>query len=165
MHDTFIQAYDTHADQLYRHCVLRVSDPGLAQDLVQDTFLRAWNTVASGEEVHDMRAYLFRVLRNLIIDHYRKKKPEALEPLLDTGWDPLDTDTPSPLRVSETQEILSAIHQLPDPDKEILILRYVDDLEPKDIATALGLSSNVVSVRITRALEKTRKLLHVTLTP
>ena len=69
----FLEAFDTHADSLFRHACFRLSDRERARDLVQDTFLKAWDYLRGGGEIQNIKSFLYRILHNLIIDEYRKK--------------------------------------------------------------------------------------------
>lgn len=79
----FTQAYEEHADALFRHCYFRVSNRERALELTQEAFMKTWDSVAQGKEINNYRAFLFRVLNNLIIDEYRKKKSTSLDALLE----------------------------------------------------------------------------------
>lgn len=160
----FLQAFDDYADQLFRHCFFRVSDRERALELVQDAFMKSWEYLSRGEEVRQFRPFLYRVLNNLIIDEYRKKKDVSLDAMLeqnDMSLDQIDElgegsfdDAVARLDAKLLQEKLSA---LPQPYQESVTLRYVDGLSPKEIASYLEESENVVSVRIHRGLKMLRK--------
>src|SRR4051812_29307947 len=79
----FTQLYTTEADAIFRYCFIRTSQREVARDLTQDTFMRLWNTLSGDKEIRNCRAFLFTVARNLIIDWYRKKKPESLDILVE----------------------------------------------------------------------------------
>src|SRR3989344_3747748 len=79
---TILDAYEGLGDALYRHCFFRVFNKSRAEELVQETFLRAWQYINEVKDVEHMRAFLYRIANNLIIDNYRKKKEESLDVLL-----------------------------------------------------------------------------------
>jgi len=72
--EEFITYYDSYSRALFQHCYLRVYDWEYAKDLVQDIYLRAWNHLQQGNEVIYMRAFLYRIANNLIIDGARRRK-------------------------------------------------------------------------------------------
>ncbi len=75
----FLALYDETADAVYRHCYFRVHDRELAKDMTQEAYARTWNTLAKGGiEIENLKAFLFRIASNLVIDHYRKKKEASL---------------------------------------------------------------------------------------
>src|SRR3989344_5246570 len=69
----FLDAYQQYADAIYRHCYFRVYNKDLAEDLTQETFIKTWKYLSEGKEVKNIKAFLYRVAVNLIIDHSRKK--------------------------------------------------------------------------------------------
>ncbi|MBI2594808.1 MAG: RNA polymerase sigma factor, partial [Candidatus Colwellbacteria bacterium] len=78
----FWQAYEAYADALFRHCYFRMYDRELAKDLVQEAFSRAWSSYfVPGKEVENLRALLYRILNNLIVDEARRRKPVPLDTL------------------------------------------------------------------------------------
>ena len=163
----FQRAFEAHADELFRHATLRLSDRERAVEIVQETFLRTWEYVRKGEEVRDFRAFLFRTLRHLIIDEYRRRKTVSLESMLDS--EDTSIEALMPADESNTLEaamsrfdgarVLAKLPELPDLYREVILLRYVEGWSPQEIARHLGESENVVSVRIHRGLKKLRTLL------
>lgn len=153
--------YDTHADAIFRFCFMKVSSREIAEDITQETFTRLWQQVRSREALQNERAFLYRVARNLIIDWYRKRKSGSLEVLTDAGFEFVDDSEPDPQHLSEFKEVIKTIGTLDEPTREALLLRFVEGQSPKDIARITGESANVISVRITRGLEKVRKQLHI----
>jgi RNA polymerase sigma-70 factor (ECF subfamily) len=159
--DEFIALYDEMADQLFRHCLFKISNRELALDLVQETFARTWEYLASGKEVNNVKGFLFKVANNLIIDEYRKKKSVSLETLQEqTGFDAPVHDHKKTIFNVEVDTVLSYINRLDDKYKEVILMRYVNDYSPKEIAGMLGESENAVSVRINRGLKKVQEMIH-----
>ena len=157
--ETFLKAYDEYADALFRHVFFRLFDDKKAADLVQETFYRAWMSVVDGKEIDNMRAFLYAVLNNLIIDEYRRKKEASLEVLAEKGFAPSE-DLDGPLQEHlDAKDIASVLSELEEHHREVVIMRYIDDLTPKEIAGITGESTNIISVRIHRAMQKVRKIL------
>ena len=155
----FLRIYDAYADAIFRHCYYRVFDREQARDLVQESFMRTWQYATQGKEIKNVRAFLYRVANNLIIDESRKKKSVSLEVLQETGWEP-SSEEHLQLDVNiDASAMLNVINQLEHEHREVLIMRYVDNLKPKEIAAILEVSPNVVSVRIHRAMKQLRILL------
>src|SRR3989344_812691 len=80
---SFREAFERHADELFRHASLRLPDHDRALELTQECFLKVLQYVHRGEEVREMRPFLFRTLRNLIIDEYRKGKSFSLDAMVE----------------------------------------------------------------------------------
>ena len=78
MEQLFFEAYEAYADAIFRHCYFRLNDRELAKDMMQEAFTRTWEYVQNGNNPTNIRAFIYRVASNLIIDHYRKKKSYSL---------------------------------------------------------------------------------------
>jgi len=150
----FLSAYDAYADALYKHCFFRVYSAARAEELVQDTFMKTWDYLRKGQDIDNLRAFLYKTANNLIIDHSRKKREVSLEQeILDNpGWEPNDNE-PSLEHKLLLQQVRDSLQDLPEEAKQLLTWRYIDDLDPKDIALILDLTPNNVSVRLNRALK------------
>ena len=164
----FLQAYDDYADAIFRHCALRLYDRELGRDVMQETFLRAWESMAKGTEVTQIRAFLYKIANNLIIDTVRRNKLRTVDSLEELheekGFDIPDRE-PGPARVTEGKFALSAVEKLEEPYRTAVVMRYVDGLPPQEIADLLGVTANVVSVRIHRGLEQLTEILDPTTAP
>ena len=70
----FLEAYDQYSDAIFRYCYYRVYDREKAKDCVQEAYCRTWKYMESGKEIENLRALLYRIATNIIIDDSRKKK-------------------------------------------------------------------------------------------
>lgn len=154
----FLKAYEDYADAIYRHCFFRVFSKPLAEELTQETFMKTWQYLAKGEKVDNLRAFLYRVANNLIIDYSRKKKEERLDALLETTPEIEPSyDVRGELEEKEfAEEVIATMENLREDEKKILMMRYLDELELKEIAEALNITINNVSVRLNRAMKALR---------
>ncbi len=153
----FGEVYDELADSLYRHCFFRVNDKEKAEDIVQETFMKFWRELHKGVDITYPKAWVFRSARNSIIDHYRKKKSDSLDIKIEDGFDPHNEH--DHIEISDKAEIslvMEKMQDLDDVDREVLLLRYVDDLPMSDIAHVMDSTTNAVTVRVHRAVEKLR---------
>lgn len=155
----FVKAYDQFADAIFRHCLFRVSDREKAKDIAQGSFVRLWAYMSQGKEIDNMRALLYRIANNLIIDEYRKKKDESLDRMRDEEGFDIGTESMRDIETrDEHAQALALLDCLPDKYREALVMRHVDGLSVKDIAHLMHESENVISVRIHRAIEKLQKM-------
>ncbi|PIR38353.1 MAG: hypothetical protein COV34_01975 [Candidatus Zambryskibacteria bacterium CG10_big_fil_rev_8_21_14_0_10_42_12] len=165
-HD-FLSAYDEYADPIFRFCYYRVSDRDVAHDLVQEVFMRTWKYGIQGNEIKDIRAFLYQTARNLIIDYYRKAKVDSLDQLSDDGmqFDDSAFIDPQDIVIDATytlEKVKRVIMDLKDIHKEVIILRYIEGYGPKDIAHMLNQTENVISVRLHRGMQELKeKLDHI----
>lgn len=150
----YLAAYDEWADALYRHCFFRVYSKERAEELVQDTFMKTWVYLSQGNEVANLKAFLYKVANNLVIDNSRKKKEQSLEALMEDS----NAHEPSYEGHKEIEnsvmfgQVMEVMKELPDNYRELLIMRYVDDLHPREIAEVLGVKPNNISVTLNRAV-------------
>lgn len=153
-----LRAYDAHADAIFRHCYFKTGERELAQDMAQDVFLKAWSYMQQKHQILNMRAFLYRLADNLVIDWYRKRKATSLDALVDAGFEPVAIDR----KIEEQTEVslaLAKLRELGEDDQKLITWRFVEDLSPGEIAEIVGQSENVISVRLHRALKKLRSLL------
>jgi len=164
----FQNAYEAYSDELFRHASMRLKDRERAVELTQECFLKVWHYAQKGEEIRELRPFLYRTLRHLIIDEYRRKKSVSLEAMVE-GEEDMSVEVILPPDESNTLETaierfdgkraMAALQELPDAYREALSLRYVEGLSPKEISDIVGETENAVSVRIHRGLKKLKILL------
>ena len=162
--ERFLKAFEDYGDALYRHASLRISDRERAVDLVHDTYTKVWSYVRNGHEVDQFRPFLYKVLNNLIIDEYRKVKESSLDALfeiegVDEGsFDELSESTTEALAATlDGRKAFEMLEEIPDAYREVIILRFIDELGPKEISELIEESENVVSVRLHRGLQMLRQ--------
>lgn len=162
--ERFLKAFDEYGDALFRHACMRISDRERATDILHDTYAKVWSYVRGGHEIENFRPFLYKVLNNLIIDEYRKRRESSLDALfekdgIDEGtFDDLSEDTVEQLAATlDGRKAFETLDTLPDEYKEVIILRFVDGLGPKEISILVEESENAVSVRIHRGLKLLRQ--------
>ncbi|MSR70431.1 RNA polymerase sigma factor [Candidatus Kaiserbacteria bacterium] len=165
----FKEAFLSYSDELFRHASMRMKDRERALELTQECFMKVWEYAQKGGEIRELRPFLYRTLRHLIIDEYRRKKPVSLEAMVEGDGDNRTVEDLLPPDESNTlaaaierfdgKRALAALEQLPDAYREAISLRYVEGLSPKEIGDIVGETENAVSVRIHRGLKKLKDLL------
>lgn len=157
----FLKAYEEFSDAIFRYCYAQTSSRETATDLAADTFTKAWQYIADGKTVEQMRPFLYRIATNAIIDYRRKKKESSLDAMMEEGYDYADsTDIVGEREAMfESEQAMAILAELDDKYKDVLMMRYVEDMSVKDIAQAIGESENNTSVRIHRGLDKLKKLI------
>jgi len=165
--ERFLAAFEEYSDALFRHAFLRVSDREQAIDLVHDTFTKAWSFIRNGHEVDAYRPFLYKILNNKIIDTYRRRKESSLDAMMEgegvdeSAFDDLSEDSTERIAATiDGRQAVALIETLPDEFREVLILRFIDGLGPKEISALIEESENVVSVRIHRGLKRLRDIIH-----
>lgn len=120
--------------------------------------MKTWMSIAEGNDIQNIRAFLYKVATNLTINEItRRKKHESLDEMKDEhGFDaPENTDV---AQASEARFIIEKLKNTGDEASELLIMRFIEDMSIEEIAEILGVSKNTVSVRLHRAIEKIREI-------
>jgi RNA polymerase sigma factor (sigma-70 family) len=158
--ESYAHIYDRYFKDIYTFVFYKVSSREVAEDLAADVFLKVWHAIREGVEVDNLRAFLYTIARNLTIDHYRKQKEVALN---QTHEETLVSDIQSPDEVAELElskvKLNKALGQLKDEYREVIIMRHIQGLSHKEIATVLGKSSGTVRVLVHRAMEQLKNML------
>lgn len=154
------KAYAEHADALFRFCLFKLNDREQAKDMLQETFVRAWQYLCKNETVDNFKAFLYKIMSNLVIDEYRRRKPvDSLETMHeDDGFDPPFDDTDRWFDMIDGTEALVLLNKVPAPYGEAVFMRYVEELSLKEIAEITGERENTIAVHIHRGLEKLKDL-------
>jgi RNA polymerase sigma-70 factor (ECF subfamily) len=151
-------AYHDYNKMLNAHAFLKVQSHELGEDLVQKTFVKMWLYLVKQGKVHQMRAFLFHILKNLIIDEYRKPKALSLEALREKGYEPSVNDTKRLIDTIDGRSAFFLIQTLPLKYQVLMDMRYGKDLSIKEIAAAKQERANTVTVKLQRGLQKLRLL-------
>lgn len=131
-------------DKIYRYCYFKINQREIAEDITQETFLRF---LESSDYVNTGKAmqYLYTIARNLCVDEYRKRKMELLnEEVVDSNAED-DMIT----RVS----VRMALAELDEADRELLLLRYVNEVPVSVICKLYGISRFAVYRRVSQAIK------------
>ncbi len=163
--DAFAQLVRKHSSRIYTTIYLIVKDSYKAEDLLQDTFIKVVDTIKSGRynEEGKFLPWVMRIAHNLAIDHFRKEKRYPTI-LMEDGSSVFNTiefaeDSVESLRIQkETHARLrELIQQLPEPQKEVLLMRHYMQMSFQEIAEATGVSINTALGRMRYALINLRK--------
>lgn len=158
-----------HKSKIYTSIYLLVKDQYLAEDIFQDTFIKVINTLRSGRynEEGKFLPWVMRIAHNLVIDFFRKEKRAPMITSAD-GTDVLnllqifeESAEERMLREQTHADLRAMIQQLPDDQKEVLIMRHYGDLSFKEIADLTGVSINTALGRMRYALSNLRKMMKV----
>jgi RNA polymerase sigma factor (sigma-70 family) len=142
--------------RLRRYARALLGERAAADDLVQDTLERAWSRLHQWQPGSDLRAWLFGIMHNLRVDLLRRSHP--LTRSIDEG----DDDVPTRATQTDTlevQDLEAALAQLPDEQRQIVLLVAVEELSYADVAKVLGLPIGTVMSRLSRGRERLRQIL------
>ena len=152
---------DNHAilseiPRLRRYARALLGDRAAADDLVQDTLERAWSRLSQWRVGSNLRAWLFGIMHNLRVDQLRR--PTLVAQSMD------DENFELPTRATQTDamevgDLEAALRQLPDEQREILLLVAVEEMSYTDISATLGIPIGTVMSRLSRGRERLRLIL------
>ncbi len=153
------EIYDACSPRLYRYAWRLLGDEATAEDCVAETFRRLLAALADGRGPRDyIQAYLYRTAHNWITDYYRRR-PAAQDPLSDN----LPDTRPSPSESAEVRlqqsRLRYALQELTPDQRQVLVLKYLEDSTNEEIAHSLGKPLTAVKALQHRALAALRKLL------
>lgn len=138
----------------------KVPDRAISEDLVQETFMKTWRYLVRGGKIDIMKAFLYHILNNLIVDEYRKRKTVSLDVLSEKGFMPSHDHSDRLINVLDGKAALLLIQNLPEKYKKVMRLRYVQNLSLKEISLITGQSKNAIAVQAHRGLIKLKLLYH-----
>lgn len=152
------KCFEKNADAVYRLCVFRLhGDEMLATDMTQEAFYRAGMELEKWADIKNLKAFVFRIASNLIIDHSRKLQDESLDAKEETEFTTHASQVSPEWQVQaqiELERMYAILDDLPAEDKDIFLLRYVEEISPKDIAKMYDLDTNALTVRLHRLKRK-----------
>lgn len=141
-------AFRTHYSNLVQFAYFKVSDKEKAKDLVQECFVKLWENKSVFEQDGNIKAFLFKVLNNAIIDFYRTKKTEKL---------PVDEDSlaeqTTECSILEYEDVLEMLNLLPSDIKTIFLLNKYSGFKYAEIAETLAISVKTVEAKMGKALK------------
>lgn len=143
-------------DKIYRYCYFKLKHQQKAEDITQETFLRFLESTTYRSEGKMLR-YLYTIARNLCMDEFRRMPREQnLDSLADT-----ETQSPEDMQqlVATTLDVRAALEELPQEERELLLLYHVNEVPAAVIAKLMGISRFAVYRMLKRAEKKFKEKL------
>ena len=165
--EAFDALLERHKDRLFMYIYHTVKNAELADDIFQDTFVKAIMTIKQGRYVENghFPAWITRIARNLIIDHFRLERSEGTQSTDDTDANILNRKELSDTTIEDdlvTHQIHSDVRRLvralPDNQREVLVMRYYKNMSFKEIADTTGVSINTALGRMRYAILNMRRM-------
>ncbi len=155
-HSAFKELYDRYANDVYRFAFWLCGDVDTAKDITAETFARCW-TNSKEIRMESVKAYLFTIARNVHLQERRRHKHSA--PLDHEPMDPSAQAGQMLEARSDLEYALSALRELDEVERSVLLMRAYDELSYADIARATGLTITAVKVKAFRARAKLSAML------
>jgi RNA polymerase sigma-70 factor (ECF subfamily) len=162
--DAFLEAYDLYVDDIYRFVYFKTGNEDDARDLTSEVFLKVWNYAQSKglDGSKSLRAFIYKTARNSVIDYYRKLK----EGRVDIGEENENSFPDEKQNLEEDMAIADDIAlikenltKLKDEYREVILMRFVDELSFSEIADITGKTIGNIRVLTFRALQALRELI------
>jgi RNA polymerase sigma-70 factor (ECF subfamily) len=156
--EDFVEAYESYGQRIFRFLFWRTQDTALSEDLTSSVFEKAWRS-RSNFKGGSVQAWLYRIARNTLTDHWRKKKELALDDeseIVDESSDDLAAALDTELEIERLEQ---ALLTLPAATRKLVELRFIEGLSAKAVAQQLNISEGNVRIIQYRALKQIRKQL------
>ena len=161
--EAFIKAYDLYVDQIYRFIYFKVGNRyDEAQDITSAVFLKTWNYIQTNslKDYKTLRALIYKIARTSVIDHYRKSSNLTLR--IDDENNQIDIpdysqDITKQAEInSDLENIIDKLQKLKDEYREIIVLRFINELSITEISKIINKSKGNARVLVHRALKALR---------
>jgi RNA polymerase sigma-70 factor (ECF subfamily) len=154
----FEQLFAEYRGPILNYLYRVVGDPGVAEDLTQDAFTRAWRARAQLASVENPRAWLYRIATNAARDHLRRRRLLAWLPLSgESGRQPLLASASHEEMVLESERMRQALLKLSPDNRVALVLYTCQECSVAEIAEALGITPEAARQRLVRARRQLRE--------
>ncbi len=156
----FEELYERYADKVYRKCLTLVKDKARAEDFTHDIFLKLIFKLGSFKEEARFSTWLYSITYNYCMDQLRvnKKRGETnLEEELEVADEDVDVSVLLEERDTDAKRLHRAIDHLSTEERSILMMKYLDDLSIRDIASVFRITESAVKMRLLRSRESLRK--------
>lgn len=151
--------YDEMVKPVYRYIYYRV-DPQIAEDLTEETFLKVWQNLKKYKKgPQPFSAWIFRIAHNLVCDHYRQhRETSEIDESLPNTSDAYDPHFQVNVKFNQVR-LRKAILQLPPDYQQVIVLKYINELDNTSISLTIGKPEGTVRTIQFRALQKLRVIL------
>lgn len=163
--EAFGLLYDHYLPKIYRFVLLKVGQREEAEDLTHQAFLKAWEHIHRYlDQGFPFSSWLYRIAKNIIIDHYRvfekRKRDVGLEDVMDQLIDVESSSMNKSIDLKFNMELLmKAMESLKDIEQDVLIMRFVEDLPHEEVAGHIGKSVGATKLIQHRALKNLKSML------
>lgn len=160
--EAFGKFYDLYVTRIYRFVFFKINSVSDAQDITSEVFLKLWQSIKEGKDIKNINAFTYMIARNMVIDFYRQN--HKFDEPISEEHDNIPDDQKDLLRQqimdSELSSVLKGIENLKDEYKEVIILKYLDELSISEIASVVGKSNGAVRVLLYRATKALKENVH-----
>jgi RNA polymerase sigma-70 factor, ECF subfamily len=159
--DAFTQLYWRNVDRVYKHVYYKIRNQSAAEDITQETFIKAWKSISKYKDRgHTFAAWLITIANNNIYDHFKANRNTL--PLDETNLENINDDLLKNMQTHENHnDVHEAISMLAEEKQKVVIMRYIEGFSFSEIARMLKKSEGAVRVTLHRSLHELRKILRL----
>lgn len=154
--EAFGKLYSIFIERIYRYVFYQVKDKTTAEDITEEVFVKAWKAINSckGKE-RTFSSWLYRIAHNHVIDNLRRlRKHQSIE--IENAVNTVDTELEMEVKL-ERQELLKVISYLPQNQRQVIILKFIEGLDNCEVGQIMGKSQGAIRVLQMRALASLRR--------
>ena len=158
---SFVDLYDRYHAPVLRYLRARTRDDATAEDLTAHVFLKAFSAADSFRREGAYRSWLFRIARNTLLNH-RTARARSQIPMAKLPDEPAEEDSPTvaALAQEESELLWNVVAELPEAQREVVHLRFLNDLSVEEIARSTGRTRGAIRVLLHRSMTSLRKRLN-----
>jgi len=156
--EAFATIYNKYINKIYRFTFYKTSSKEIAEDITSQAFLKLWEIIAQGGQIKTLQAFLYQIARNLIIDHYRSKHNTEVPLEFETDKQAIHIDEKIHSKI-DNELLRPAVMQLKEEYREVVVLRYIEELSISEIAKIVDKTNGNVRTLTHRALKELRIIL------
>ena len=145
-------------EKLLRYCYMKTGDRLLAEDITQEAFLKFWNAHSYSDTGKEL-AYLYTIAKNLCVSEFRKQRVTCIDPGVDISErESLEAAAMEDVLV-DSVVIRDAMKRLPEDTREMVLLRYVNEMTVTEIGKIMGISRFAVHRKLKSGIARLRQIL------
>lgn len=160
--DAFGKLYDEYVDQIFRYIYYKVGNFADSQDLTGQAFLKAFENIDSFE-VRDVAfsSWLYRISHNLVVDYFRRESKRESVPIDEQPQMPSNRGNPVDQVMADldSERLYKALHKLTHNQREVIVLKFIDNLSNSQVAEIMGISVGAVKSTQKRGLLSLNRVL------
>jgi len=154
----FSQIYEENIEKIYRFILFKTNSEPLAQDLTAETFSRLWAQSSKGIEIKNPSGFLYKTIRNLLVDHYRFRERGAISlDDMDFMKDENQEVEEAAIKNDDLNKVKVALTSLNDSYRQAISLYYIEQESISDVAKSLGKSEGATRVLLHRGIKKLKR--------
>jgi RNA polymerase sigma-70 factor (ECF subfamily) len=157
--DLFGQLYDRYSNKVYRKCMGFAKDHDIAQDMVQDVFIKVFDQLQKFQGKSRFSTWLYTITYNFCVEYYRRNSKHTFTDINNQPDEIDETEEERALLQTRSDKLKKALKKISADDREILVMKYRDQVPIREIMDALNISESAVKMRLARARLRAKEVI------